>query len=924
MAKEITKKNNKRIVIVLAFILLVLLIGYIYFRGQYLEILEIGEKYTEIFWQNVKYTAIAFSINFIVLFLLIYLTNLKIKKGLKAFFEDDKKPMPKLVNKSIAFISSIIISALTTNIMLKNFMLCFNSASFEIADPIFGYDISYFIFQKPFIEFMLIYILLLVVGLTIYTVIYYIISFNIFFDGVSREILRNSHFTKQLVSHIIIIVILLASLTYIGIQDMEVNKFLTLKDGTSYSIYGAGFADVTIRLWGYKILTIVMVVSIILAVIFFKKGKTKNVIKSLLVVPTYLIGMLLVLLITQTVFVNPNELDKEKSYITKNIEYTKKAYGIEIDEITISNNVTLDNKIKNKNQEVIDNIAITSKENIVKSLNLSQTAKGYYSYRDSSIAKIDLNGKLSLVYITPREISENVGTYNDKMHEYTHGYGVIVTSAKEVNEDGEIINLQKSFENNEVINISEPRIYYGLQTNEPVITNSKNKNEFDYPKLNSNSAENVENSYNGKAGLKLNFLDRFILGIKEGNLELAFSTNITKESKVLTNRNIIKRAKTLIPYLIYDENPYLVIDKDGKMIWVIDACTTSSEYPYSQISTIQMDALTKKDINYIRNSVKVLIDAYDGTTKFYITDRTDPIIMSYRNIYPNLFVDKDEQIPEDISSQFIYPEFLYNIQAEIIKRYHNIQPDVLYRGDDIWNIATSIDGKTTTKTGVEIEPYYTMVKPVDSETTKLGLVIPYTPYKKQNIISYAIGTYENGIPKLTIYKYTSDSNVIGTMQLNNLTEQDTNISKEIDKLKVTGTKITKRTIVVPIEDTLLYVQSIYQQYTNEDNSLPLLKKVVVASGNKFAIGDNIEEAINNLLSQSAFNIEIESTETINETIEAIIKANENLEKSNNSNDWEMIGKDMKKLQELIKTLEELVKQEEKSNKNKQTLNTINE
>ena len=510
------------------------------------------------------------------------------------------------------------------------------------------------------------------------------------------------------------------------------------------------------------------------------------------------------------------------------------------------------------------------------------------------------------------------------MHEYTHGYGVIVTSAKEVNEDGEIINLQKSFENNEVINISEPRIYYGLQTNEPVITNSKNKNEFDYPKLNSNSAENVENSYNGKAGLKLNFLDRFILGIKEGNLELAFSTNITKESKVLTNRNIIKRAKTLIPYLIYDENPYLVIDKDGKMIWVIDAYTTSSEYPYSQISTIQMDALTKKDINYIRNSVKVLIDAYDGTTKFYITDRTDPIIMSYRNIYPNLFVDKDEQIPEDISSQFIYPEFLYNIQAEIIKRYHNIQPDVLYRGDDIWNIATSIDGKTTTKTGVEIEPYYTMVKPVDSETTKLGLVIPYTPYKKQNIISYAIGTYENGIPKLTIYKYTSDSNVIGTMQLNNLTEQDTNISKEIDKLKVTGTKITKRTIVFPIEDTLLYVQSIYQQYTNEDNSLPLLKKVVVASGNKFAIGDNIEEAINNLLSQSAFNIEIESTETINETIEAIIKANENLEKSNNSNDWEMIGKDMKKLQELIKTLEELVKQEEKSNKNKQTLNTINE
>lgn len=200
-----------------------------------------------------------------------------------------------------------------------------------------------------------------------------------------------------------------------------------------------------------------------------------------------------------------------------------------------------------------------------------------------------------------------------------------------------------------------------------------------------------------------------------------------------------------------------------------------------------------------------------------------------------------------------------------------------------------------------------MVKTIDSENAQLGLVIPYTPYKKQNIISYTVGTYENGTPKLTIYKYASDSNAIGTMQLNSLTEQDENIYREIEKLKVTGTKITKNTIVVPIENTLLYVQSIYQQYTNEDNSLPLLKKVVVASGNKFAIGNNIEEAINNLLSQSAFDIEIESTETIEETIKAIIKANENLEKSNNSNDWEMIGKDMKKLQELIKKLDLLVK-----------------
>ena len=286
--------------------------------------------------------------------------------------------------------------------MLKKIMLCFNSASFEIEDPIFGYDISYFMFKKPFIEFMLIYIMLLIVGLTIYTVLYYIISFNMFFDGISREILKNNHFTKQLVFHTIVIVVLLSILTYVGIQDMGTNKFLTLKGETAYSIYGSGFTDVTIKLWGYKVLTVVMVISIILAVIFFKKGKVKNVIKSITAVPVYLIGLLIVLIITQTFFVKSNELDKEKYYISKNIEFTKKAYDIEIEEKTIDNNETLSTKIKEENQEVINNITITSKENVLKNLNMLQTAKGYYSYRNSNISKVNLNGKLSLAYITTR------------------------------------------------------------------------------------------------------------------------------------------------------------------------------------------------------------------------------------------------------------------------------------------------------------------------------------------------------------------------------------------------------------------------------------------------------------------------------------------------------------------------------------------
>ncbi len=483
--------------------------------------------------------------------------------------------------------------------------------------------------------------------------------------------------------------------------------------------------------------------------------------------------------------------------------------------------------------------------------------------------------------------------------------------------NGSVENLQKSFTENEKISITEPRIYFGKNTNDVVVTNTKDKVEFDYPVLDSNTAENTTNRYEGKAGLSLNFMDRLILAIKEKNLKLAFSTNISKESKILTNRNIIQRAKTIMPGLIYDENPYLVIDKDGKLVWVLDAYTVSNDYPYSQRVTIETNG-EKREINYIRNSVKVLIDAYDGTTKFYITDRSDPIATAYRNIYPDIFMPKEEEIPADIPAHFVYPKLLYQVQAEVLARYHNVQPEVLCRGDDIWSIASKSVGKTSTKAGTEFEPYYTMVRTIDSEKAELGLVIPYSQFERQNIISYMVGTYsDNGEAKLKIYKFPTDSNILGPMQLDTQLEQTTNIAKEIENLNVNGTSITKNMSIIPIQNTLLYVVPIYQQYINEADSLPTLKKVVVASGTKIAIGDTFASALTNLLSRQAENIEIQNKDSVDDLISAIIKANHNLESSSENNDWELIGKDINSLQALIDRLEELVKKDNGADSTKQ-------
>lgn len=912
--QEKLKKEKARKWIVLAFLLIAIIVLYVIYRGEYLETLELGEQYLSIFWTNLTYRFATFGIVFILLYFILYMTNRSIKKGLTPFFEQEKKPIPKLPNKSIAFILAIIISFITTNIIMEKLMLFINATAFEMTDPVLGYDIGYFIFGQPFIKFLLKYGLFLVVGLTVYTVFYYIISFNMFFEGVDRETLKKSSLIKLLCRNVTFIAFFVAGYMFIETHNVGLQRFINLNEIGNYALYGAGISEVTIKLWGYRILSVLIILAVMVAVRAFKKQNTKKVILSLATVPIYLIAMLLVLVGFEVIFVNSNALDKQQSYIKENINYTKQAYGINIDEINLGENETITSEKVKQNTDVINNIAMVDKETVLKNLNTLQTNKGYYTYGTTKIASYRVNGVPQLMYLSPREISSSTRTYNNKTYEYTHGYGVILTSATSVDEKGNLIDLQKDYTNhsNDIVSISQPRIYFGLETNDTVVTNSKEKNEFDYPITESTKAENATNSYEGSAGLNLNFLDRFVLGIKEKDLKLAFSGNVDKDSKILINRNIVERAKTLLPYILYDEEPYLVTTSEGKLVWVLDGYTTSNNYPYSQrIKVAEESILDKLELNYIRNSVKVLIDSYDGTIKFYIIDRTDPIIMAYQKMYPDLFVDKDEIISTDISSQFVYPEFLYSIQAQIMQRYHNIQPDVLYREDDVWDTATHNTSKVLSKTGTQMKPYYTMVKTTDSDNPVLGLVLPYTPYEKQNLTAYLIGNYENGEKKLTLYKYPTGSNVLGPMQIDTQLEQDERISKEIASLNVAGTKISKNMIVVPINNSLLYVETIYQQDINEENSTPMLKKVIVASGNKVAIGKDLEEALDNLLSQDAVDIEVESTDTLEGLVQAIVKANANLKKSNENNNWEMIGKDMNKLQELIDKLDKLLEEQRK-------------
>lgn len=926
--KKQNKKMKTRVILVLLFIALFSVISYISLRGSYLEYKELGENYTEVFFTNLKYKYTIFGINFIALYFIIYMTTRGIKKGLKSFFDKEKKEMPKVPNKSIAFIISAVVSALMSSVIMKQIILCSSNASFGIQDPIYNFDIAYYMFQKPIIQMFLLYFMSILVGLTVYMALYYIIVFNKDFDGVDGKMLKQSSLIKKLIRNAVLIVVLFALMTVLNTTDILTSKMLTIKDGSdstqNIEITGAGYTEVMIQRWGYLIFAFVMIFSAIRASKGFKEDNTSKVLKNLAIIPGYLVVLFLVIIIFNVVFVNSNKLDKEKEYLAYNIENTKNAYKINIEEKSLENSGTITQKDVDENTDVINNIRIVNEDTVLKTLEDNQTGTGYYSYRNANIAQYKIAGQYKLVYVSPREIKNSGRTYSNKTYEYTHGRGQIVASATDVSETGNLNYIQKdvSGEDDKLGTVNQ-QIYYGLETNNIVATNTKNRKEYDYTDENN---KEYTSSYQGQSGLSLNFIDRVILGIKTGDLNLAFSSEVTNESKILINRNIIKRAKTAMPYLIYDDNPYTVVTDEGKTVWVLDAYTVSSQYPYSQFTSIEHDGIKEK-INYIRNSVKVIIDSYDGTMKFYVTDKTDPIAMAYRNVYKTLFEDLDTEIPADIAQHFVYPKYLYNVQAKMLKTYHNVKPDVLYRTDDLWDFAKYNSTVISKSTGTILEPYYTTVNNGDGE--EVGLVQIYTPSSKQNLISYLVGTTNGSNNVLKLYKFSEDSNILGPMQLDKQLEQDETISLAINALNTTGTKVTKDIVVVPVNNTLLYVESIYQTMLNEEVKVPALKKIVVASGNKVAMGNNLKEALQNLLSKDASNIEVENTDDIDGVIDALVKANKNLSESTSNNDWELVGSDIKKVQGLIDTLEKLKEQEdkkkealEKENKQSNSINNV--
>ena len=895
------KKINIRIIIVIITIAIFAIITFINNRANYLKIKEIGEQYVSIFISDFYRQITMFVIAFIITYLMFYINNRFIRRGLKKFADENNTDLPKLPNKSVSLIAALVSGTLVNKFLYQSFLMMSNAAWFGKSDPLFGEDIGFYMFILPFVKNLIIYLVVFFLILMIYTAIYYVIAINLCFkEGVNFQSLKKNTFVKQIEIIVMIFTILMSIYILVMAQDIQTGEMISIKNEASTSLIGAGLSDVSIKLWGYRILSIVVFISVVLILKNLNKGKFKKCVKVASIIPVYLVLMFIVLIYFQEIYVGSSELDREKQYIKYNIENTKEAYGIDIEQQNLGEYDTITTEEIEQNTDLINNIPLISEEVTIETVTNMQDNETYYNYENTNLAWLTIKGKNKLVYITPREMLNDFNrSYNNETYEYTHGYSAVISSATDIDKNGYVQMIQSNFENSttDSVKITEPRIYFGLKTNSIIVTNSDYGEEFDYPLT---GTDYQTNSYDGEAGLKLGFIDRLVIGIKNGNYGIIATRNLNKDSKIITTRNILERAKTLLPYIKYDNNPYLVITDEGRLVWVIDGYTTSSNYPYSQTTTIINENGIKERINYIRNSVKVLIDAYDGTTTFYITDRDDPVVMMYNNLYPDLF--SKEEIPEDIQEQFKYPQYLFDIQANMIATYHDISEDMLYRADDVWSVATNGEEK--------LESEYTVLKQKDSSKTEFGIVIPYSKYGKESLNAYLVGTYRDGNPKLSLYKFPSESSVAGISQLNTLIEQDESISKELESIDVSGTSLVRNTTIIPINDTLLYVEAIHQERLNEPETKEL-KKVIVSSGNKVAIGNDLKEAMINLLSDNkSYLLDFIDMDNINQVIDSIIEANNNLEESLESGDFEMIGKDISTLQKLVDQLETLREQEE--------------
>lgn len=845
-------------------------------------------NYIQVYFTKVIAVSKLFIPIFIIFFVGLWLYLSSLSKNIITIIGGEKK---NKIKKIIIFTTTIVsgILAYTTSSTQWYRILQFtNYIAFNYKDPIFNMDISFYVFRLPLIQSIYNSIMSLLVIVVIITLFLY------FLLKAKNKVLRRErivninsnegfiNFAGKQLAIVSAIFMIMISIGYV----LESFNLVYSKRGF---VYGASYTDVNITLLFYRGITIAALSGAFIVFFSIRKSKFRPIIFSVISIVALIVLQPIVSGFVQQFIVKSNEIEFEKKYIQYNIEYTRKAFNIEnINENQYEPKTNFTLTQLNNNKDIIDNLKVNSVNPVLNFYKQVQLVKNYYEFNDVDTDRYRINDKYTQIFISPREInSDNTGTWQNKHLRYTHGYGIAMSKVNSVTSEGQPDFIMKDIptENSTNINLDNPRIYFGEGSNEYIIVNNE-VGELDYPTGNEDKPFN----YSGNSGIKMNLFNRMIFSIYQGSPKILFSGAINGESKIILNKNIVERVKTIAPFLQYDQDPYAVIN-DGRLFWIIDAYTTSDKYPFSE---------PYNGINYIRNSIKVIIDGYNGDTNFYIVDKNDPIAMSYSKIFKGLFKDGSE-VPNELRDHFRYPQDIFKIQSDVFSKYHVNSTTEFFTQEDLWDVSSSLtDVEGNEQRG---ESLYLMTKLPGEKDLEMALFEYFNMKGKQNMVA-VLGARMDGTNygQLILYKFPPQKTVYSPYLFKNRIFQDPEISKEISLWQGKGSQVVYGdTIIVPIEDSLLYLDTIYLKADTE-HSMPEMKRVVVSNGDKIVMDETIDKALEKL-----FNYKMQNNSSSNKTLESINREdikkakelyNEALE-AQKQGDWAKYGEYIKSLGEIL-------------------------
>ncbi len=773
----------------------------------------------------------------------------------------------------------------------ENFLRYSNPSPFGIVDPLFQRDIGFYVFQLPFLKHLYGWLMLVFIVTAVASGLLYFIRRA--FQFMPPRTWRAAPVARR---HLFVLAALVFLVGAFG-GWLSLNELLFVKRGV---VFGPGYTDVTTQIWVLQgIIGLSFLSGAALLGSAFGLNWRFPALAVLLLLAMIFIGRGVYPSLVQKFKVVPNEIVLEKPYLERNIQYTRLAYRLnDIEDRAFPVEENLGREDLRRNDLTIKNIRLWNHAPLLQTYSQLQEIRTYYKFVDVDNDRYRVNGEFRQVMLSPRELSYPALPSRSWINEhiiYTHGYGAVLGPVNRITREGlpEFFIKDIPPVSTTNVRVTRPEIYYGETSNDYVFVRTK-RPEFDYPV----GDKNVYSRYEGKGGVPLSFLRKLIFAVRFGSATILLSDDITGDSRVMYYRKVRDRVARIAPFVRLDADPYLVVSPEGRLLWFLDGYTVTDGFPYSE----PMAGLG----NYIRNSLKAVVDAYDGSVQLYVSDDRDPIMQTYAKIFPGVF-KRLEEMPAELQSHVRYPPGMLAIQARMYQAYHMQDAQVFYNKEDLWAVPTR-PGQGEQ----EIEPYYTIMKLPEEKKEEFILLLPFTPSKKDNMSAWMAARCDAPhYGKVLVYLFPKQKLVYGPRQIEARIDQDTEISKQLSLWSQRGSQVIRGSLLaIPIEKSIIYVESLY--LAAEKGQLPELKRVIVAYGNDIAMEENLETSLQRIFGgelirereiqkAAAGPAQPERTDR-QRAIEALShyrKAQEFLRQGN----WSAYGEELRKMDEILKAIE---------------------